>query len=120
MAHAGKSRIRWSQEEEHANRHNKYTIGPYDETTMPAVNLFGDADCQGTDTSFLLYNEGRGSYAGEFGSDDITLLRKSNQIKSVSMRSGYSVALFSEDSWKGNSQTIVGAYEITNDGRLAC
>lgn len=120
LAQAGKIRNRWTETEEQEYQHKNFTLGAYDESVMPALNLYGAEDCQGTDNSFLMYNEDRGSFAGEFGSSDITMLRRDNKIKSVGLRSGYSVTLYAEDNWKGTSQTITGAYESTADGRLAC
>lgn len=82
--------------------------------------LYGEDNCNGTDVSFLMYNEELGSFAGDFGPDDIHDFRRSKKIFSVMLRSSYSVTLYNGEDWSGVSETFEGAYETFNDGRLVC
>ena len=76
---------------------------------MPAATLWrGNCD---SDPQRYFYNE-RDAYAGEFDINDMAarLNHLPGAVDSVTLRPGYRIRLYSKNGWKGEEETIYGAY----------
>ena len=96
-------------------------VGKYDSKKMPAATLWR-GDCNNLPQRYF-YNDSK-LYPGEYDINDIAhrTVRLSAAVDAVTLRPGYRVTLFSESGWRGEQETILGAYEEgrEKEERLKC
>ena len=96
-------------------------VGKYDSKKMPAATLWR-GDCELFPQRYE-YNERR-EYPGEFDIKDIKYrtVRLSGAVDAVTLRPGYRVTLYSKNGWRGEEETIYGAYQKgrEKEERLEC
>ena len=96
-------------------------VGKYDSKKMPAATLWR-GDCEYSPQRYF-YDE-RITYPGEFDIEDIyhRTMRLSGAVDAVTLRPGYRVTLYSKNGWRGEEETIYGAYQKgrEKEERLEC